>query len=807
MKRFLLPVVLILLTSCFGAGNLCAQANRLVKEGIEAVVKGGTKAAAEQAARNATAQIVPSKNFIQVMVKGHTFKLPENYKELSNNQFAAQLFTKAKSNPNKEIIETLNIKNDREGKMLVREINATVEALATLLRQPEIVVAYSHNMPILPGVNKQLQPLQRLEQLNKAIDEAINNPQEIIETTPNVPVKKRRTAEEHFVQAAIFTEVYGRWPSRRVGINALISPDDEHRIYATFATMRSKYNRAEKAEKDDAISNAIFDLMDEYATNPMSPDEAVDKLEEFTQKNHRLPSLSSEDKEEHVLANKMYTMLKRYPDYEQTKKINEITEKYRKYTKRNSPSEWLEKFYVFQDGLKAKGESPRLPRSYRNKEELDDNEKAEAALGQGIYGILKTWRDEEKITEALKNGTLDEKEAQAIRAIKQILSNRTYHTRTKSKTTQEVTENLLAFVKEKQASPRCNIDKPQEELYYSVFNKLYSTRTKTSPIKKSKDYYEEFSRTGVATPHPEDTRFEKDPDLYTLLQLDQLARACERGEQDWAIFDAEDPLAELAKRINSQEKIEPASSVTPVQTRRQIDVHKAEQLWNYFPSWSEENRKYFNSTANSLLALDTLLRRVKKMDVEHNKRTTEILDDLTDMPLGQMEDLYYKVIFRGQTPGAPQPGDFHSVAEEKGVPMDIAQNAVNWGYNHIQTVLSPGEDKLINIILDPEVTPNDISLFFDDILGHMAEGKTRMGWHELDLKNYYNGSPSFGKNGQKGILHIHFERLATPENGLESDVSFTLRIDARQLLQGINTQNGQQILSIYRKYFANYINL
>ncbi len=817
MKRFLLPVVFTLLTSCFGAGNLCAQGGgKIVKAVTETVVKSGTKAA-EKTVKQASAQAAKA-SYINIVVRGHTIKLPEDYKTLSNTRFTNQLFSEAKSNTNRQEIKAMgiNLNNRTERKEIKDEINATLTALSELLIHPEIVVAYSHKMPFMPTggvINGKLSPAQRLEQLNKAIDYAIKNPQEVTKAVPNVHIKaypskkEPRTREERLVQAVIFTRVYGRWFSAQAGVDALITKEEEHNFYEMLLTIKRR-------TKDDEISKAITNLIDEYAADFKSPEYWLKQLKIFVEKHDRLPSKVGPEEEERKLYRACNSLV--YNGDQNNKTVQEVKKIFDEHKVRRSPSEVLAAFYDWRDTLEANGEPLRLPQFYSNikPEELTDPQKSERSLCSAMMHVRT----------AFNAGTIkDPEELKAAQEIVRILSpDSEYRTRAKRKTTEEVYQNALMFFKTTSSYPSQDAGKEQKELYLAIRDRLYYV--KKVSVQPAEAYYEEFARTGVATPDPNAPKFDLKTDegkaRTKLLQLDQLARACARGENpeifSWDIFNYEDPLAELANRIASQQEAVAAQVAAPDKEIKTFSPDEAQDLWDAFPDWLKKDDK--NNVENNInyatnnatyVALMAVKKTVKKWrnEIEAHSSTTNIIDELMDMTAGsntlgynKQNGKFYKILFRGKNSEQPQPGDFYRVVEEFGVPGGIVppdtKLTTSWDWDN---------NKLKSITLTDGVTQKEIEALFDGIKTEMG-GEIRMGMHELDIENVKGSNYIFGSKGRAGQIHVHFEKFARAEDGPTEEItSYTLKIDASALIE--NAANDNVRFDIYSKFFGSYINL
>ncbi len=337
-----------------------------------------------------------------------------------------------------------------------------------------------------------------------------------------------------------------------------------------------------------------------------------------------------------------------------------------------------------------------------------------------------------------------------------------------AKTTQEVYDILLQYIRETKSYP-----KGYTPEYRLVYNRFYG---KT------------------------EEQIKADPELNRLYKLDQLARAAQRGEKPWEVFDRDNPLrrprlGEQQSPVSqteesapgtegptlSSEELRQAYNEMPadIQTAIRLTEEHYEQVWENFPDWIEQNKSNIILTPDTKNVFDALAREVRNGRWDEN--IAQIISDLDAMQLGTSEDgAFYRVIYRGYyTLGRINPDNFHLVAEEQGVELADVNAIIAHQPAHIR--LFAKEGKLTQMVLEKGVTQDDIRQVIDSILLDLGEDWTvRMGSHETGTKP-----------------HIHFEWVDA--EGFDS--SYTLQLDVDQVIPaGPYGERQQAFTRLFRKY-------
>ena len=329
------------------------------------------------------------------------------------------------------------------------------------------------------------------------------------------------------------------------------------------------------------------------------------------------------------------------------------------------------------------------------------------------------------------------------------------------KTLEEVYDSFLKYLKEFKTYPK--VSGETAPLYKAVYYRLYEN------------------------PQPENPQWEK------LKRLDALARAAQRGEKPWERFDQADPLKR--PRVSEQETESPRVEITSEELQVIKDVEKNyEELYKNFPVWMQDNHRYFIPTYNTITAFRNLERQVVTMG-RKTEELSEILDTLNEMDLGITEDGFNRVIFRGNNLNNPKPTDFHVVNEHNGIPSKMSEQAVESLPPTIQVQVDE-LNYLTTLYLQPGTTADDIDAVIGQI--RLPEGwEIRMGNHEIGFTD--NGGLT--RKAQDGWVHVHFESVAKGTEEEMYDLSYTLQINTKALIEG---KNDQQIRSLYKRLFGNY---
>ncbi|MCQ2410433.1 MAG: hypothetical protein MJ053_02710 [Elusimicrobiaceae bacterium] len=337
------------------------------------------------------------------------------------------------------------------------------------------------------------------------------------------------------------------------------------------------------------------------------------------------------------------------------------------------------------------------------------------------------------------------------------------------------------------ASPRT-----AEEVYQEFL--AYLKEFKTYPPSSSPLYSNVYTR----MQYPQDT-----PERKKLSRLEKLARAAQRGERPWEVFDNDNPLAR-PRLANNQQPV--ASTVTQdfagldkieqdviMQTEGNYEL-----LWQNFPQWLQNNYMNVVPTSKTIRALNTLQRVIERGKMIES--ISDVLAELHRMQLGPQADrrICHHLLFRGDNPNYLKPGDFCINIETEGIPREMARLAMEWGTPNVQ--FKADADNLYVLVATKEANAKDIR----EVIGHLhvpPGWEIRIGTHEIGLLE----DGSLTEKARNGFVHLHLEKQTDtqlPEG--EEDVSFALGIDLSRLIKG---KSNTEILNFYKEAFRPYLSL
>lgn len=241
--------------------------------------------------------------------------------------------------------------------------------------------------------------------------------------------------------------------------------------------------------------------------------------------------------------------------------------------------------------------------------------------------------------------------------------------------------------------------------------------------------------------------YESDPELNKLYKLDELARAVRDGVKPWAALETELKKDFTGLAVGEQTVL------------RQMDVHY-DQVWHDFPEWYEQHKEHIILTQETSRVFEEMLNRTTtRARGTEDGEIVQIISDLARMKLGNIgNEISYRVIYRGEASREIQSKDFHLVAEEQGVPLQMSMRELfPQRMEHIGFWFEDG--RLAGMELKEGVTPQDIQIFIDTILekNFAGERRVRMGWNE------------------PGRQKIYFEQIDN-EGGVDKSVSLQIKV-------------------------------
>ena len=328
-----------------------------------------------------------------------------------------------------------------------------------------------------------------------------------------------------------------------------------------------------------------------------------------------------------------------------------------------------------------------------------------------------------------------------------------------------------------------------EEVYSGFLN--YLKEFKAYPPSNSNLYRTILHR----IQYPQDT-----PAWHKLYRLEQLARAAQRGERPWEVFEQDNPLKRprVKKQPGLQETAAENFSALSEDEQKIIQLTEShyEALWENFPAWLKQNAPYTTSTSKTIQAFQTLKHQVNLGQIDET--LSSLLDYLYNMPLGaqDQEKTFNHVIFRGENPHCLSVGSFHLLSESLGLPRSMAYIATEWGTPHITFRMD--DELLYTLVLEEGATAKEVQEVIRHF--HVPPGwAIRMGTHEIGYT-----TAGLSPKAQKGLIHLHIEKQAPAEADELTDISFTVYIDARALVKG---RTETEILALYRYLFTPYLSL